>query len=146
MKGFYCCSIAKPCPTLCDPMDCSTPGFPVNHQLLELAQTHVHWVGDAIQPSHPLLPSSPPAFNLSQHRVFANELTLCIRWPKYWRGLKTNISGKLFPSLWWAGLPPVSQHPAHAGLLPTPGTLTCWAHTYNLASPAHSDTKRLRNK
>ena len=53
------------CPSLCDPMDCSTPGFPVHHQLPELAQTHVHRVGDAIQPSHPLLSSSPPAFNLS---------------------------------------------------------------------------------
>ena len=52
----------------CDPMDCSTPGLPVHHQLLELAQTHVHWVGDAIQPSHPLLPPSPPAFNLSHHQ------------------------------------------------------------------------------
>ena len=49
-------------------MDCSTPGFPVHHQLLKLAQTHVHWVGDAIQPSHPLLSPSPPAFNLSQHQ------------------------------------------------------------------------------
>ena len=56
------------CPTLCDPMDCSTPGFPVHHQLLELTQTHVHRVGDAIQPSHPLLSPSPPAFNLSQHQ------------------------------------------------------------------------------
>ena len=53
---------------LCDPMDCSMPGFPVHHQLQELAQTHVHWVGDAIQPSHPLLLPSPPAFNLSQHQ------------------------------------------------------------------------------
>ena len=56
------------CPTLSDPMDCSTPGFPVHHQLLELPQTHVHQVGDAIQPSHPLSPPSPPAFNLSQHQ------------------------------------------------------------------------------
>ena len=54
--------------TLCDPMDCSTPGFPVHHQLLELAQTHVHWVGDAIQPSYPLLSPSPPSFSLSQHQ------------------------------------------------------------------------------
>ena len=53
---------------LCDPMDCSTPGFPVHHQLPELAQTHVHQVGDAIQSSHPLSSPSPPAFNLSQHR------------------------------------------------------------------------------
>ena len=56
------------CPTLCSPIDCSTPGFPIHHQLLELAQTHVHRVSDAIQPSHPLSSPSPPAFNLSQHQ------------------------------------------------------------------------------
>ena len=56
------------CPTLCGPMDCSIPGFLVHHQLLESAQTHVHRVGDAIQPSHPLLSPSPPAFNLCQHQ------------------------------------------------------------------------------
>ena len=60
-------SIAQSCLTLCNPMDCSTPGFPVHHQLRELAQTHVRQVGDAIQPSHPLSSPSPPAFNLSQH-------------------------------------------------------------------------------
>ena len=60
--------VAQSCPTLCDPMDCSTPGFPVHHQLLELAQTHVYRIGDAIQPSHPLSSPSPPAFNLSQHQ------------------------------------------------------------------------------
>ena len=54
--------------TFCDPMDCSTPGFPVHHQLLELAQAHVHWISDAIQPSHPLSSPSPPAFSLSQHQ------------------------------------------------------------------------------
>ena len=59
-------SVAQLCPTLCDPMDCSLPGFPVHHQLPELAQTHVHWVTDAIQPSYPLSPSS--ALNLSQHQ------------------------------------------------------------------------------
>ena len=56
------------CPTFCDPMDCSTPGLPVYHQLPEFTQTHVHWVGDAIQPSHPLSSFSLPAFNLSQHQ------------------------------------------------------------------------------
>ena len=59
-------SVAQLCPTLCDPMDCSMPDFPVHHQLLKLAQTHVHWVNDALQPSHPLSSPSPPAFNLSQ--------------------------------------------------------------------------------
>ena len=61
-------SVAQFCPTLCDPMDCSTPGFPVHHQCLELAQTHVHQVGDAIQPSHLLLSPSLLAFSLSQHQ------------------------------------------------------------------------------
>ena len=65
-------------------MDCSTPGFPVHHQLLELAQTHVHQVSDAIQPSHPLSCPSPLSFNLSSIRVFSKESVLCIRWPKYW--------------------------------------------------------------
>ena len=61
-------SVAQSCPTIFDPMDCSTPGLPVHHQLPEFTQTHLHWVGDAIQPSHPLLSSSPPAFNLSHHQ------------------------------------------------------------------------------
>ena len=60
-------SAAQSCPTLCDPVDCSTSGLPVHHQLLEFTQTHVHWVGDAIQPSHLLSSPSPPAFTLSQH-------------------------------------------------------------------------------
>ena len=61
-------SVTQPCLTFCNPMDCSTPGLPVHHQLLEFAQTHVHQVSDAIQPFHPLLSPSPPAFNLSQHQ------------------------------------------------------------------------------
>jgi len=65
-------------------MDGSMPGLSVHHQLLELAQTHVHQVGDAIQPSYPLSSPSPPAFNLSQHQVFSNESVLHIRSPKYW--------------------------------------------------------------
>ena len=65
-------------------MNCSTPGLPVHHQLPEFIQTHVHRVGDAIQPSHPLLSPSPPAFNFSQHQGFSNESAFCIRWPKYW--------------------------------------------------------------
>ena len=65
---LYYCSIAQSCPTLCHPMDCSKPGFPVLHYLPELAQTHVCWVDDATQPSHPLLPPYPPALNLSQHQ------------------------------------------------------------------------------
>ena len=63
-----CCSVAKSCTTICGPMDCSIPGFPVLHYVPEFAQIRVHRVGDAIQPSHPLVPRSPPAFNLSQHQ------------------------------------------------------------------------------
>ena len=65
---FQFSSVAQSCLTLCDPMIRSTPGLPVHHQLLESTQTHVHWVGDAIQPSHPLLSPSPPAPNPSQHQ------------------------------------------------------------------------------
>ena len=69
MKRYcYYYSVAQSCLTLCDPMDCSTPGLPVPHHLLEFAQVHVHCIGDAIQPSHPLTPSSPSALNLSQHQ------------------------------------------------------------------------------
>ena len=60
--------VTQPCPTFCDPMACSMPGLPVHCQLLEFTQTHVHWVSDAIQPSHPLSSPSPPAFDLSQHQ------------------------------------------------------------------------------
>ena len=84
---------------LCNPMDCSTPGFPVHHQLPKFAQTHVHWVGDAIQPSHPLSSPSPPTFNLPQIRVFSIESVLHIRWPKYW-SFSLNIS----PSNEYSGL------------------------------------------
>ena len=77
-------SVAQLCQTLCDAMVCSTPGLPVHHQLPEFTQTYVHWVSDAIQPSHPLSSSSPPSFSLSQHQVFSNESLLPMRWPKYW--------------------------------------------------------------
>ena len=73
-------SVAQSCPTLCDPMDSSTPGLPVHHQLPEFIQTHVLWVRDAIQPSHSLLlPSIFPSI-----RVFSKKSVLRIRWPKYW--------------------------------------------------------------
>ena len=80
--GDCCCSITQSCLTLCDPMDCSTLGLPVHHQLLELAQTHVHWVGDAIQPSHPLSSPSPPAFNLSSH------------WRRKWQPIPVFLPGE----------------------------------------------------
>ena len=80
----YCCSVAKLCLILCNPMNCRTPGFPVLPYLPEFAQTHVHWFHDAIQPSHPLssllhLPSIFPNI-----RVFSSESVLCIKWPNNW--------------------------------------------------------------
>ena len=76
-------SVAQSCPTLCNPTDHSTPGFPVHHQLPELTQAHVHWVGDAIQPSHPRLSPSPLAFSLSQNQGLFQWVSSSHR-PKYW--------------------------------------------------------------
>ena len=104
--------VAQSSPTLCDPMDCSTPGFPVHHQLSELAQTHVHQVADAIQPSYPMLSPSPPAFNLASIRVFSTESVLHIRWPKYWHFSFTvspsnECSGLISFKIDWFDLPAV---------------------------------------
>ena len=92
-------SVTQLSPTLWDHIDCSTSAFPVHHHLLELAHTHGHRVSDAIQPSHPLSSPSPPAFNLSQHLVFSNELLLCIRLPKY-----LSFSFSISPSNEYSGL------------------------------------------
>ena len=96
---LFCCSVAKSYPTLCDPMDSSMPGFPVLHYLLKFAQTHVHWVGDAIQPSHPLLPLLLlPSIFLSI-RIFFKESVLHIGWSKYW-----SFSFSISPSSEYSGL------------------------------------------
>ena len=92
-------SVAQSCPTLWDPMNHSTPGLPVHHQLSEFNQTHVHRVSDAIQTSHPLsplllLPPIPPSI-----RVFSNESTLRMRWPKYWSFSFSIIPSKDIPGL-----------------------------------------------
>ena len=120
----YCCwlpqgsvqftSVAESCPTHCSPMVCSTPHLPVHHQLPEFSQTQVHWVGDAIQPSHPLSSPSPPAFDLSfPASGFSNESVLCIRWPKYW-SFSFNIS-------------PSNEHP---------GLICCRKYNWPVASAA----------
>ena len=92
-------SVAQSCPTLCNPMNPSTPGLPVHHQLLEFTHAHVHRVGDALQPSHPLsslllLPPIPPSI-----RVFSNESTLRMRWLKYWSFSFSIIPSKEIPGL-----------------------------------------------
>ena len=80
-------------------MNHSMPGLPVHHRLPEFIQIHVHQVSDAIQPSHPLSSPSPPASNPSQHEVFSNESTLCMRWPKYWSFSFSIILSKEIPGL-----------------------------------------------
>ena len=97
-------------------MDCSTPGFPVFHYLPEFAQVHVHWVSDAIQPSHPLSSPSPFTFSLSQHQGFSNESALHIRWPKYW-----SFSFSIRPEQHESGL--ISFRIDWLDLLTVPGTL-----------------------
>ena len=92
-------SVAQSCLTLCDPMNHSTPGLQVHHQLPEFTQTHVHRVGNAIQPSHPLSSPSPPAPNPSSIRFFSNESTLLMRWPKYWSFSFSIIPSKEIPGL-----------------------------------------------
>ena len=89
----YCsCSVTRSCPTLCDPMDCSIPGLPVPHHLLEFVQVHVHWISDVIQPSHPLLPSSPTSV-FPSIRVLSSESALSIRWPR----IGTSASASVLP-------------------------------------------------
>ena len=102
-----CCMlylVAQLCLTLCNPMNSSMPGLPVHHQLPGSTQTQVHWIGDAIQPSHPLSSPYPPALNLSQHQglfkwVSSSLMTLAIRWPKYW-----SFSFNISPSNEYPGL------------------------------------------
>ena len=99
MEWCCCCSVAKSCPTLCDPVDCSTPGFPVHHHLLEFTQTHVHPVGDAIQPPHPLSAPSPLPSIFPSIRVFSDELALPNNSSKYW-----SFNFSISPSNEYSGL------------------------------------------
>ena len=120
-------SVIQSCPTLCVLMDGSMPGFPVHHQLPELAQTHVHQVGDAIQPfifCHPLLllPSIFPSI-----RVFSNESVLCIKWPKYW-----SFSSSISPSKEYSGL--ISFRMDWFDLLAVQGTLKSLLQHYSSKS------------
>ena len=114
--------------TLYDPMDCSTSGFPVLHHLLEFAQTHVHWVNDATQPSNPLSPASPPALCLSQHQGLF-QWVLYIRWPKNWSfsfsiSLSKEYSGLISFRIDWFDLLAVQ------GTLKNLSNTTVWKHQF----------------
>ena len=102
-------SVPQLCPALWNPMDCSMPGFPVYHQLLELTQTHVHQVSDAIQPSHPLSSLSPPAFSLTQHQGLFKWVSSLHQGPKYWSfrfsiSPSNEYSGLIFFKMDWLDL------------------------------------------
>ena len=131
-SNLICCSVTQSCPILCDPMGCSTSGFPALHWPLEFAQTHVRWVGDVIQPSHPLLllTSIFPSI-----RVFSYESALCIRWPKYWRFIfsispPNEHSGLISFRIDWFDLLAVQR--TLKSLLNT----TIWKHQFFSAQPS----------
>ena len=118
-ESFVCThisSVAQSCATLCDPMECSMLCFPVHHQLPELAQTHVHQVGDAIQQSIPVSSPSPPTLKVSHIRVFSKESVLHIKWPKYW-----NFSFSISPPNEYSGL--ISFRMGRLDILAVQGTL-----------------------
>ena len=115
----FSCSVLS---NFCNPMNRSTPGLLVHHQFPELAQTSVHRIGHTIQPSHPLSSPSPPAPNPSQHQIFSNESTLCMRWPKYWSFSFSIIPSKEIPGL-------ISFRMDWLDLLGVQGTLKSLLHT-----------------
>ena len=125
---------------LCHPVDCSTPGLPVHHQLLVFTQTHVHWVSDAIQPSHPLSSPSPPTFNLSQIRVFSNESALHIEVTKVLefqlqhQSVINDHSGLIFFRMDWLHLLAVQ------GTLKSPPTPQLKSSNSSVLSFLHSPT------
>ena len=132
---YCCCLVAQSCPTLCDPMDCSMPGFPVLHHLPEFAQTHVCWVSDTIQPSPPL---SSPSLLLSVFpsiKLFSSESALHIRWPKYW-----SFSFSISPSSEYSGLIPLGLTGLTSllskGLSRTFSSTTVWNHQFFGTQPS----------
>ena len=128
---LFCCSIAQSSLTLCDPMDCSTPGFPVLHYSPELAQTHVHQVSDAIKASRALLPLLVLPSVCPSIRVFSNESVLHIRWPKYW-----SISFSISPFNEYSGL--ISFRIDWLALLAVQGTLKSLLHNSKASILWHS--------
>ena len=149
-----CCSVALLSPTLCNPMDCNTPGLPVPHHLLEFDQVHVHCIGDAIQLSHPLMPSSPSSLNLSQHQghfqwvVCLHQMTKILelqlqhqsfQWicsPMKSRGLSGVVSSTTVWRYQSFGILPSLQSSSHNCMWPlgSPWTLTMWTFVSRVMS------------
>ena len=126
----YSCLVTKLCQILCDPMDYSTLGFPILHCLPAFAQTHIHYISDAIQPSHPLLSPSPPALNFPSIKVFSCDSPLCIRWSKY-----QSFSFSISPSNEYSELISFRIVLQSKGLSKVFSSTTIWKHQF-FQSPA----------
>ena len=125
IPNYFCCSATQSCLTLCDTMGCSISDLPVLHCLPQFAQTHVHWVDGAIQPSHPLSSPFPPAFIFPSIRVFSNYSVLCIWCPKYW-----SFSFSISPCNEYSGL--ISFRMDWLDLLAVQGTLKSLLQQHSL--------------
>ena len=128
----FCCSVTKWCLILCYPVDCNTPGFLVLHYLWEFAQIHVHWVGGAIQPSHPLPLLSPLTFHLSQHQSLSIESAFHIRWSKYWSFSISSMNIQGWFSLGLTGFISLESK----GLSRVPSNTTDWQHQFFSIQPS----------
>ena len=140
---YCCCSVAQLCPTLCSLMHCSMPGLPVPHCLPKFAQVHVYCIGDAIQPSHPLMPSSPLPSIFSSIRDFSNELVVHIRWPRYW-----SFSFSISPSNVYSQLISLSQIEWFDLLLSRiclKVMETNWPWNWGLTAPKNNKTRLVRS-
>ena len=146
MTTWLCCSVTTSCPALCEPVDRSTPGFPVLHHLPEFAQTHVHWVSDAISPSHPLLPSSPFAFNLSQHQgelPYAPAIPLLSIYPKE---LKAGSGRDICTPTFWATLYSIAKRKRwETWVLPLTCCLT-QGHAHSLGTTCNQQLTYAKSK
>ena len=122
-RGCCCCSVSQSCLILCNPMDCSTPGFPVLHYLPEFAQAHVDWVNHGLQPSYSLSPPSLLPSIFPSIRIFTNESALCVRWPKCWSfQLQSSVlpmNTQDWSPLWWTVGSPCSPRDSQESS-PTP--------------------------
>ena len=140
-------SVAPSCPTLSDPIDCSMPDLPVYHQLSEFTQTHVHWVSDTIQPSHPLVSPSPPAFNLSQHQKWSHSVVSDSLQPRGLQHARLPVHNQL-PELTQTHVHWVSDtiQPSHPLSTPSPPAFNLSQHQglFEWSSSSHQVAKVLK--
>ena len=134
VTGTLLLMLAKWCLTFCDPMGCSTPGFPLLHHIPKFTPAHVHWVGDAFQPSHPLLPPSPLAFNLPSHGLFLSESALCVRWQSI--GVSASAPALPMNSQGWFPFRLTGLILLSKGLSRVSSNTTVWNHQFFSSQPS----------